>query len=75
MSIRKFIKDMEKMLPCDVMYDPKDHQLIVFIRVNNRNVTFCYDEEFIEQNQPEDIFSVINDDLFLIGLEINTGRV
>ena len=76
MRVKKFIEDMEKMLPCKVIHYPEDKQVIVFINVNNKDRKLCYDEEFIEINWPETIFSVVEDDLFTIGKGVNiSGRL
>ena len=76
MRINNFIEDMEKMLPCKVAYYPEDKQVLVFINVNNKDCKLCYDEEFIEINWPYNVFCVVEDDLFSIGLDIDiTGRI
>ena len=75
MRVRKFIEDIEKMLPCRTIYYPREQQVVVFINVNNKDVTLCYDEAFIENNWNTKIFKVVEDDLFRIGLEVNTGRI
>ena len=73
MRVKKFCEDMEKMLPCNTIYYPKSQQVVVHININNKPVKLCYDEEFIEQNWNTEVFRVVEDDLFRIGLEINTG--
>ena len=47
MRVRKFIEDIERMLPCKAVYYPKDEQILVFINVNNKDCKLCYDEAFI----------------------------
>lgn len=75
MRVRKFIEDIEKMLPCRTIYYPREQQVVVFINVNNKDVTLCYDEAFIENNGHDTVFSVVEDDLFKIGMDVNTGRI
>lgn len=75
MRVEKFCEDIKKIIPCNTIYYPGPAQVVVFLNVNNKSVRLCYDEEFIELNWPEDIFAVVEDDLFRVGLEINTGRV
>ena len=76
MRVRKFIEDIERMLPCKAVYYPKDEQILVFINVNNKDCKLCYGEAFIECNWPDTIFAVVEDDLFRIGKEVNiSGRV
>ena len=75
MRVRKFIEDIEKMLPCSTIYYPREQQVVVFINVNNKNVTLCYDEAFIENNWDDVIFSVVEDDLFRVGMDVNIGRI
>lgn len=74
MRVKTFCEDIKKLLPCKTIYYPRSEQVVVFIEVNNKPVKLCYDEEFIKQNWPEDVFAVVADDLFIIGLEVNTGR-
>ena len=76
MRVEKFMEVIKKILPCNTIYYPREQQVVVFINVNNKDVTLCYDEEFIEQNWDTEVFIVVEDDLFRIGNEVNiTGRI
>lgn len=75
MRVRKFIADIEKMLPCRTIYCPREQQVVVFINVNNKDVKLCYDEAFIEHNWNTEVFKKVEDDLFRIGMDVNTGRI
>ena len=75
MRVREFIEDIEKMIPCRTIYYPREQQVVVFINVNNKYCALCYDEVFIENNWDTEVFQVVEDDLFRIGLDVNTGRI
>lgn len=76
MKVRHFCKEISRMIPCHTVYYPEDRQVVVCTNVNNKDVTLCYDEEFIEYNYPDTIFAVVEDDLFSIGKDINiSGRI
>ena len=75
MRVRKFIEDIEKMLSCNAIYYPREQQVVVVININNKDVTLCYDEAFIENNWNTEVFKVVEDDLFRIGSEVNTGKI
>lgn len=68
------IELIEKCLPCRIIYHPGPMQIELSINVNNTPVKFVYDEEYINSHDFEDIMSRIDDDLFLAGNRINTGR-
>lgn len=64
MLTHEFIDTIEKYLPCNVIYYPGTQQLCLFLNINNKPCTFCYDEEYINANCFEDIMCRIDDDMF-----------
>lgn len=75
MEVDEFIKYVEKFLPCKCIYYPRDCQVIVFTNINNKNIKLRYNAEIIERSCKNEILNKVNDDLFRIANEINTGRL
>lgn len=71
MTVVTFCEKIRKILPCITIYYPRDAQVVVYLNVNNKQFTLCYDEEFIKCNGEDTIFLKVEDDLYLIGIEVN----
>lgn len=75
MSISDFCDAVSKLLPCKTIYYPGPMQIELFLNVNDKDVSFVYDEEFIRFNDFDDIMARIDDDLFTVANRINKGKI